>query len=536
MCLKVLPSYITPMSLARTTWPLGGTQPTLATQPMPRSNSQHTATQTGASTDTGIRFPRIGILNDYVRIPFANGSSFASQFLYREFSRLGSEVTVIGPSDPAGTLEDLPPKHVLMPSLPLRNTPGVRIPMPAPTGLKDLASRDLSVTVAQSCTGLISTGTWLRQAHGVPMVCVNTVHMPSVYDVLLPDSWHGNRLVDYVFQKKLVPLVESSTVKMYNGGDGLVVLSRGLKDYWLKRGVKVPIHVIRRSVDPEVFDQPAGVDPYPKWTTKGERLLVVCRHTKEKNVIRLLDIFAEHIAAKRPGVSLTLIGDGPDHELFKAHAKKLGVSERCLWLGEVGLTDMPRWYRHADVFVYTSLSETYGQVVSEALWCGLPVVAFDDDKGVADQVTHGVDGFLLRPESSDANADFATRTLRLLDDAALRLDFSAHAQANTRDRSDPARCVAAYERVLASARDHRDATWHGRAAFWTRVSPLLTVAVLHLLLALFGLLRRPAEVNRNGQKQPNWRVEPAGAARRVPPVSGFAGESIASQGSRVAAA
>ena len=44
--------------------------------------------------------------------------------------------------------------------------------------------------------------------------------------------------------------------------------------------------------------------------------------------------------------------------------------------------DTPKWYRHADVFVYTSLSETYGQVVSEALWCGLPVVAFVDDKGV----------------------------------------------------------------------------------------------------------------------------------------------------------
>ncbi|MEN9580031.1 MAG: hypothetical protein RJA70_3040, partial [Pseudomonadota bacterium] len=436
------------------------------------------------SAETGIQFPRIGILNDYVRIPFANGSSFASQFLYREFSRLGSRVTVIGPSDPEGTADDLPPDHVLMPSLPLRNTPGVRIPMPAPSGLKRLVERDLSITVAQSCTGLISTGTWLRQAHGVPLVCVNTVHMPSVYDVLLPESWHGNRFVDYVFQQKLVPMVESSTVKMYNGGDGLVVLSRGLKDYWVQRGVKVPIHVIRRSVDPEVFDQPVGADPYPRWAAPGERLLVVCRHTKEKNVIRLLDIFAEHIAPKRPSASLTLVGDGPDHELFKAHAAKLGVSERCVWLGEVGLTDMPTWYRHADVFVYTSLSETYGQVVSEALWCGLPVVAFDDDKGVADQVRHGVDGFLLRPENKEANLDFATRVIRLLDDPALRAGFAAQAQAATRESSDPARCVAAYEQVLRSARAHRDATWSEPAGFWTRVSPLLTVAVLHLLLAL----------------------------------------------------
>jgi hypothetical protein len=50
------------------------------------------------------------------------------------------------------------------------------------------------------------------------MVCVNTVHMPAVYDVVLPESWHGNKFVDFVFQKKLIPLVESSTVSMYNGG------------------------------------------------------------------------------------------------------------------------------------------------------------------------------------------------------------------------------------------------------------------------------------------------------------------------------
>src|SRR4051794_37062598 len=51
---------------------------------------------------------RIGILNDYVRIPHANGSSFASQFLYREFKKRGHRVTVIGPDDPTSKPADLP--------------------------------------------------------------------------------------------------------------------------------------------------------------------------------------------------------------------------------------------------------------------------------------------------------------------------------------------------------------------------------------------------------------------------------------------
>ena len=50
----------------------------------------------------------IGIINDYVKIPYANGSSFASQFLYREFTRRGHDVTVFGPRDPKAVGEELP--------------------------------------------------------------------------------------------------------------------------------------------------------------------------------------------------------------------------------------------------------------------------------------------------------------------------------------------------------------------------------------------------------------------------------------------
>ncbi|HWP06259.1 MAG TPA: glycosyltransferase family 4 protein, partial [Polyangiaceae bacterium] len=68
---------------------------------------------------------RIGILNDYVRVPYANGSSFASQLLYREFTARGHEVTIIGPQDPEATSADLPRHHVSLPSVPLRIHPGV---------------------------------------------------------------------------------------------------------------------------------------------------------------------------------------------------------------------------------------------------------------------------------------------------------------------------------------------------------------------------------------------------------------------------
>ena len=54
----------------------------------------------------------IGLLNDYVRIPYANGSSFATQFLYREFRAHGHDVTVVGPTDPLARPEAVSYTHL----------------------------------------------------------------------------------------------------------------------------------------------------------------------------------------------------------------------------------------------------------------------------------------------------------------------------------------------------------------------------------------------------------------------------------------
>lgn len=461
-------------------------------------------------------FPRLGILNDYVRIPYANGSSFASQFLYREFSKRGSEVTVVGPNDPKAQPKELPPRHILFRSLPLRNHPGVYLPFPERGALQRLVDADLSLTIAQTGSALIDAGVWLRRNHGVPLVSVNTIHLPSVYDVLLPHALHGNALANGLFQRRVVPWVERMTADEYNVGNALVVLSEGLKSYWRDRGVRVPVFVIPRSVEPKIFDTRNQPDPFPAWAKRGSRLVVVCRHTREKNVLRLLEIFGRHIAPKNPDATLALVGDGPDHDLFKAHARRLGVFDRCVWPGETSLPDVPAWYRHADVFVYTSLSETYGQVISEALWCGVPVVAFEDEKGVSDQVANGSDGFLVNPKPADADAAFAARVLGLLADRAVREAFSAAAEKKARHRSDPGRCVRSYEEAFLAAQDHARAN-PVTAGPLVRTLPVMRWTGLHMLLAGLGCIRPPATVNRHNRRQPLWDLPEVQRETTPPP-------------------
>lgn len=449
----------------------------------------------------------IGLLNDYVRIPYANGSSFASQFLYREFRKRGHQVTVVGPTDPEAVESDLPARYVLLPSLPMRNHPGVRMPLPSARALSRVAAQRFDLVLGQTSSELTDLGLWLRATQHVPFVAVNTLHLRSAYNVVLPDLLANRKLVTAAFEQHLIPAIERHAARVYDQGDGLIVLSRGLARFWRERGVTAPVHVVQRSVEPKIFDDCSGADPFSPRAKRGARLLVVCRHTREKSVDRLLEIFARHVSPRLPEASLTLVGDGPDHDVLRARARALGIAERTFFPGEHPVTAMPAFYRHADLFLYASLSETYGQVVSEALWCGLPAIAFADEMGVSDQIECGVTGHLLRPGPDAPAADraFGAAVVRLLEDGDARRAFGARAAQLTRARVHPRGVMQRYYEVFEHAREHCQRTLESRVAKpYAGYRALGRWASVQSLALLLGCLREPTIVNRHGRRQPAW--------------------------------
>ncbi|MBN2192260.1 MAG: glycosyltransferase [Polyangiaceae bacterium] len=450
---------------------------------------------------------RVGLLNDYLRIPYANGSSFASQFLYRELGNRGVDVTVLGPADPAAKPADLPRRHVAFGSVPLRSHPGVRLPLPTPTGLQAVAALEFDVTLAHTSSGFLDLGAWLRIKHDVPFICVNTVHLPSVYNVILPVKLQESPVAQRFMGEWFMPRVEKLTVANYNNSDGLIVLSEGLERYWRSRGITVPIHVIPRAVEPRIFDVSRDEDPFDPTAKRGGRLLCVCRHTREKEVERLLDVFAKWIAPAVPEATLTLVGDGPDHDLFRARARELGIADRTFFPGEFPVTDIPTFYRFADLFVYASLSETYGQVVSEALWCGLPVVAVDDQMGVSSQVRDGETGVLVTPGPDRDLNDwrFGSEVVALLKNRARRGALAAEAASSARRRVEPGRVVEQYFMAFDEARRHCADTKAARAR-QNSYSFLARWGWVELTVSGLGLLRPPAVVNRHGRRQPTWEA------------------------------
>jgi glycosyltransferase involved in cell wall biosynthesis len=83
---------------------------------------------------------------------------------------------------------------------------------------------------------------------------------------------------------------------------------------------------------------------------------------------------------------LHVMGDGPMRQKWQRQAERLGVNLHIQWKGWVRHSEALEEYASADVFVFTSLRDTTGTVILEALGAGLPVIGLDH-QGVRDVVT-----------------------------------------------------------------------------------------------------------------------------------------------------
>jgi glycosyltransferase involved in cell wall biosynthesis len=173
------------------------------------------------------------------------------------------------------------------------------------------------------------------------------------------------------------------------------------------------------------------------------RLCSVARFSAPKDHRTLLAALA--LLRSRPW-EIDLIGDGPELADRRREAGELGLSDRTHFHGY--LSDPAPVLSRAHVFVLSSLSEAFPRSVLEAMRAGLPVVA-SDVGGVAEGVTHGVNGLLIPARNPSALAEALAK---LLDDPALRETMGRSARTVYEERfrlECMVDCTAAiYDRLL----------------------------------------------------------------------------------------
>lgn len=392
----------------------------------------------------------IGLVTDYVAVDFTNGPALATQAMRRHFEARGHQVTLVGPKPGRGN-RAAAPGSLLLDSTDFRAHAGVRVPWPwPPRAYLERPAFDVVHSHANSL--LMHFGPMLRELHGIPCINTNTIYLPAFAQHLLPNFLYEFKPF-YNWYEPKAEAIENAFARVYGAGDGLIVQCEGLAEYWRGRGLEVPLHVIPRPIDLRVFGQAPGADPFRPAFPRGKRLLVVCRHAREKDVDRVIASFANHVLPHDPQASLTLVGDGPEHDTLKGLARTLGVWHRCHFAGETPQRDLPTWYAWADMFVYASMSETFGQVINEALWSGLPVVGVRDDMGVSHQVKHDVNGVIIEPgRRQDAEMGAAIRAL--LDNPERRRTLGEEASRRSKAQTHPEVVYQAYEDAYAAALEH----------------------------------------------------------------------------------
>ena len=93
------------------------------------------------------------------------------------------------------------------------------------------------------------------------------------------------------------------------------------------------------------------------------------------------------------------------------------------------VADIRSVYEQSDFYVMSSVYESFGLVLTEAMSCGRPCVAFDCPYGPGEIIRDGEDGLLAR--AADV-ADLADKMCRMIDDAPMRRQMGQKAQENVR--------------------------------------------------------------------------------------------------------
>ncbi len=293
--------------------------------------------------------------------------------------------------------------------------------------------------------GLASTGQLQRrfQAHRPQLVHVATqgplgraavlaasrLGIPVTTDFRTNFHWYSR----YYRLGWLEPLVCGYLRRFHNLADATFVPTRAVRAQLLSQGFE-RVEVQGRGVDAAQFSPTQrsaalralwGAAPE---TASGQGpaavMLYVGRLAAEKNTRLALRAF-EVARAIAPDTRMVVVGDGPLRAKLQAEfpaARFVGVQR-----GDA----LAAHYASADVFVFPSLSETFGNVTLEALASGLAVVSFAA-AAAGEHIHHGHSGWLAAPGDEDAFIDLVCRAvlspgrLASVRESARRTALTAH--------------------------------------------------------------------------------------------------------------
>lgn len=216
------------------------------------------------------------------------------------------------------------------------------------------------------------------------------------------------------------------------------------------------LRVVARGVDTKLFN-PArrSAELRRAWGLADDGLAVmsVGRVAPEKNLPLTLRAF-EAMRAKNAGARLIMVGDGPELAAMRSrYPQHVFAGMR---VGE----ELAAYYASADIFLFPSVTETYGNVTMEAMASGLAVVAYNY-AAAAEHVRHDHNGLLAELGGEEQFVELAASLVNERE-RIVRLGVAARA---TTEKLDWSWIVGEFESALLELAAEDGANEHKKRAF-----------------------------------------------------------------------
>ena len=272
---------------------------------------------------------------------------------------------------------------------------------------------------------------WIQRAHRVPTI-LSLVGRDSVPGPLVPRLWPSwaHQVARHVAHT--------------------VFISEFCQSYHLAQRGSLRSTVIPYGTDTSrIYPQPPdrALRAQLDIPDKASVLLSLQRLSLLKHVEVVIQSVQWLVERGRRDFVLLIAGSGLEAQRLRQLVESLDLWRYVRFLGYLPEPELPRYFALADVFCFSSIFETFGIVLAQAMSAGLPVVAANSS-AVPEVVQHGITGLLSAPlDEGSMGANIAT----LLDNRALRLRMGEQARKRATQLYDWNRTASLYERVLCEA-------------------------------------------------------------------------------------
>jgi glycosyltransferase involved in cell wall biosynthesis len=386
-------------------------------------------------------------------LPHVGGVARSVSTFADEYERLGHEVLVVAPNLPGKTKARAEAKVERVAAVQNFNGSDFSVRLPLAAALSTRID-EFKADVVHAHHPFLLGDTALRLAtnRSVPVIFT-----------------HHTRYEDYVHYVPFAsPALRRAAIQLSteyaNMCDGVIAPSASIASLIKRRGVTVPVAVVPTGIDTQAFAAGNGARFRREQKIPAKAFVVghVGRLAPEKNLPYLAKAVAIFLK-RQPHARFLVVGSGPSTETLREECSRHGVAGQLVLAGAQTGRRLCDAYGAMDVFAFSSLSETQGLVVTEAMAAGCPVVALRAP-GVRDVVRHGENGFLL--PVGTAPAAFARHLEKLRADRARLAAFRKAARATAAEFSVThcaERALAFYEKIRVATRRERrlsrESTW-----------------------------------------------------------------------------